>query len=417
LLGIRMAWGKRLSLNMQIQSIRRSRFQLWGKRSNFVVQWTNLQIATLQFPHHSKIPMPKILSIPLLLVACSTLVAQPPVRHYDDAGAPDFTVLKKGESPPLTNGNFVIGPDYVPAPELKAVKGVARGTVKQFTIDSRKTKLLNPGIAREKFGTVDPNNPKTLIVETHEIDYLRQITVYVPAQYQPGSKAPFMVIHDGPKGKPNMEIPHIMDNLIAQKRVPAMVVIMIANGGGDAQGHQRGKEYDTMSGVFAEYIETEVLPRVEKECVLQLTKDPNGRAVMGSSSGGSASLIMAWFRPDLYHRVLTTSGTFVNQQWPFDSKYPDGAWGFHETVIPNSPKKPLRIFLSVGDQDLLNPNVMRDDMHDWVVANHRMAKVLAAKDYDYQYLFCVGARHGIRNAKKEFLPHAIEWVWQGYESK
>ena len=85
---------------------------------------------------------------------------------------------------------------------------------------------------------------------------------------------------------------------------------------------------------------------------------------------------MAWYRTDLYHRVLTTSGTFVNQQWPFNPETPDGAWGFHNKLIPESPKKPLRIYLAVGDRDLLNPNVMRDDMHDWVEANHRMAKVL-----------------------------------------
>ena len=136
---------------------------------------------------------------------------------------------------------------------------------------------------------------------------------------------------------------------------------------------------------------------------------------MGSSSGGSAALIMAWYRPDLYRRVLTTSGTFVNQQWPFNPETPDGAWGFHKTLIPESPPKPLRIFLSVGDRDLLNPNVMRDGMHDWVEANHRMAKVLAAKGYHYQYLFCRNAGHGIRNAKEQFLPHAIEWVWHGYQ--
>eukprot|EP00913_Durusdinium_trenchii_P023301 g21879.t1 len=275
------------------------------------------------------------------------------------------------------------------------------GTVRQFTINSKDTKLFNPGIARKVFGKVDPKNPKTLIVDTHEIDYKRQITVYIPAQYQPGTSAPFMVIHDGPKGKPNMTVPRILDNMIAQKRVPAMIAIMIANGGGDAQGHERGKEYDTMSGMFAEYIETEVLPRVEKHCNVKLTKDPDGRAAMGSSSGGSAALIMAWFRPDLYRRVLTTSGTFVNQQWPFDPKYPDGAWGFHKTLIPNSPKKPLRIFISVGDRDLLNPNVMRDGMHDWVEANNRMAKVLKAKGYPYQYLYCLNARHGIRNAKSQ----------------
>ena len=172
-----------------------------------------------------------------------------------------------------------------------------------------------------------------------------------------------------------------------------------------------------MSGVFAGYIEAEVLALVEKNCEVKLTRDPDGRAAMGNSSGGSAALIMAWFRNDLYHRVLTTSGTFVNQAWPFDPKFPDGAWGFHETLIPKEPKKPIRLFIQVGDKDLLNPNVMRDDMHDWVEANHRMAKILKEKGYEYQYLFCRGARHGVGNAQQQFLPHAIEWVWRGYAPK
>jgi enterochelin esterase-like enzyme len=138
---------------------------------------------------------------------------------------------------------------------------------------------------------------------------------------------------------------------------------------------------------------------------------------MGNSSGGSCALIMAWFRNDLYHRVLTTSGTFVNQAWPFDPKFPDGAWGFHETLIPKESKKPIRIFISVGDRDLLNPNVMRDNMHDWVEANHRMAKVLKEKGYEYQYLFCQNSGHSVGNAQAQFLPHAIEWVWKGYGEK
>ena len=348
----------------------------------------------------------------------ATAFAAPPVRQFDAPGSPPFKVLKTGENPPLdVYDNFVIGGEYVPAPERKVVEAVSQGNVQQFTIDSKETKIYNPGIARKKFGTVDPKNPKTLIVDTHEIDYKRQITVYVPAQHKPGTEAPFMVSHDGPKGKPNMALPRILDNLIAQKRIPPIILIQIANGGGDAQGHQRGKEYDNMSGRFAEYIETEVLPRVEKNCKVKLTQDPEGRAAMGSSSGGSAALIMAWFRTDLYRRVLTTSGTFVNQAWPFDPKYPDGAWGFHKTLIPNSPKKPIRLFISVGDRDLLNPNVMRDGMHDWVDANHQMAKVLKAKGYEYQYLFCRDSGHGIGNAKAQFLPHAIEWVWKGYGSK
>jgi enterochelin esterase-like enzyme len=353
-------------------------------------------------------------------LACSSLSEAQPTRQYDDKGAPPFKVLKEGENPPFDSyDNFVIGPNYVPAPERKVVEGVPQGKVQQFVIDSKETKLLNPGIARKQFGTVDPKNPKTLTVETHHIDYKRAITVYVPAQYKAGTAAPFMVVHDGPgpSAKPRSNLQTILDNLIAQKRIPPIIVIHIANGGGDAQGHERGREYDNMSTVFADYIEAEVLPRVEKNCHVKLTKDPDGRAAMGNSSGGSAALIMAWFRNDLYHRVLTTSGTFVNQAWPFDPKYPDGAWGFHETLIPREPKKAIRIFLAVGDRDLLNPNVMRDGMHDWVEANHRMAKVLKEKGYEYQYLFCRGAGHSVGNAQAQFLPHAIEWVWKGYAAK
>ncbi len=344
----------------------------------------------------------------------------PPTRPLDAPGAPKFTRLdgKPGATPPVdAEGDFVVGPDYTAAPETKVVEGVPQGVVKQFVMESKDCKLFNPGIAREVFGTVDPKNPKTLIVETHPIDYQRFVTVYVPAQYVAGSEAPFIVGHDGPRGKPDMTLPHILDNLIAQKRVPVQVLIQISSGGGDAQGHERGREYDTMSGLFAEFIENEVLPLVEKNAGVKLTKDPEGRATMGSSSGGSCALAMAWYRTDLYHRVLTTSGTFVNQQWPFNPETPDGAWAFHSKLIPESPVKPLRIWMAVGDRDLLNPNVMRDGMHDWVEANNRMAKVLKAKGYHYQYVYCLNAGHGIGPARPQLLPSALEWLWKGYSGE
>jgi enterochelin esterase-like enzyme len=343
---------------------------------------------------------------------------QPPTRPLDAPGAPKFSRLDgvPGRNPaPDADGDFVIGPEYLAAPELKVADGVPQGRVEQFVINSKDCKRFNPGIARDVFGTVDPSNPKTLIVETHPIDYMRTVTVYVPAQYVPGTSAPFIVVHDGPPmGRPDMNLAHVLDNLIAQHRVPAMIGIMISSGGGDAQGHERGREYDTMSGLYAEFIEDEVLPLVEKKYTLKLTKDPEGRATMGNSSGGSAALIMAWYHPELYHRVLTFSGTFVNQQWPFNPETPDGAWGFHSKLIPESAPKPLRIFMAVGDRDLLNPNVMRDDMHDWVEANNRMAGVLKAKGYHYQYVYCLNAGHGIGNAKPQLLPNALEWLWKGY---
>jgi len=199
----------------------------------------------------------------IVALACAGVSTAQPVRMYDDKGAPPFKVLNEGENPPLdANANFVIGPKYVPAPEGKKADGVPEGKVEQFVIDSKETKLFNPGIARKEFGKPDPKNPKTLIVETHTIDYKRAITVYIPAQYKEGTEAPFMVVHDGPgpNKNPNLGMRTILDSLIAQKRIPPIIVIAIANGGGDAQGHERGKEHDDLNGGFATYIEDEVLP-------------------------------------------------------------------------------------------------------------------------------------------------------------
>jgi enterochelin esterase family protein len=273
---------------------------------------------------------------------------------------------------------------------------------------------MYPGIAREPgtFGTPDPANAAKLDVPTsHPHPWTRTVTVYVPKQYLKGTSAPFIVGADGP----DKMLFTVLDNLIAARRVPAMVAVSIGNGGGDAQGSERGLEYDTMSGLYAEWVEKEVLPRVEAQAHVKLTKDPDGRATMGGSSGGSCALIMAWYHPELYHRVLTYSGTYVNQQWPYNSVTPHGAWEFHEHLIPGSPPKPIRIWMEVGDKDLLNPNVMRDGMHDWVLANEQMARVLAARGYHYQFVFAQNAGHVDHATKLETLPEALAYLWQGYK--
>jgi enterochelin esterase-like enzyme len=350
--------------------------------------------------------------------AASTAPPAPPTRLFDAPGAPHFTVTKgKGANAPVNaNGNFVIGPDYVAAPELAVNPAVPQGSVQQFVMESQDSRFY-PGIGRDVFGTVDPANPKTLVVATHPTPYQRTITVYIPEQYQRGTSAPFIVTHDGPKlGAPDMRLPHVLDNLIAAKRVPAMIAVMIQNGGGDAQGSERGLEYDTMSGKFAEFIQAEVLPQVEKHYDVKLTDDPEGRATMGCSSGAAAAFTMAWYHSQWYHRVISYSGTFVNQQWPFDPQTPDGAWGYHgeQGLIAQSALKPIRMWMHVGDRDLFNPNVMRDDMHDWVAANHRMATVLADKGYQYQYVFALDSGHCDRKVREQTLPQALEWVWRGY---
>jgi enterochelin esterase-like enzyme len=324
--------------------------------------------------------------------------------------------LPDGELPPATaEGNFIMGPTHHPAPETVAATNGMQGKVFNLTMSSADSKLY-PGIAREQgtFGTPDPNDPAKLVVTTsHAAPYTRKLAVYVPKQYVPGTAAPFIVGADGP----DTLLFTTLDNLIAEKKVPVMIAISIGNGSGDAQGSERGLEYDTMSGRYADFVESEVLPLVEKECAVKLTSDPDGRATMGGSSGGSCALIMAWYRPEKWHRVLTYSGTYVNQQWPPNPETPHGAWEFHEHLIATNAVKPIRLWMQVGDRDLFNPNSMRDGYHDWVVANENMAKVLAAKGYHYQFVFSQNCGHTDRAVKQQTLAEALEWLWQGYKKE
>jgi enterochelin esterase family protein len=373
-------------------------------------------------------PIETLIAISLTVVTCPMFtIAQvssvpasprpaPPVRDPHTSGYVPATELPDGANAPVqADGNFLLGPTHAPAPEMAASESVPKGVVSEFTMNSADSKIY-PGIAREAgtFGTPDPANPAKLIVTTsHPAPYTRHVTVYVPKQYVPGTVAPFIVGADGP----DTALFTALDGLIAQHRVPVMIAISIGNGSGDAQGSERGLEYDTMSGLYAEFVEREVLPLVEKKYNLKLTKDPEGRATTGGSSGGSCALIMAWYHPELYHRVLTYSGTYVNQQWPYNPQTPGGAWDFHEHLIPNSPAKPLRIWMEVGDKDLFNPNTMRDNMHDWVLANEKMAKVLAAQGYHYQFVFARNAGHVDRAVRQQTLPEALEYLWQGYRAK
>ena len=337
----------------------------------------------------------------------------PPTRDPRTPGYVAAMELPDGTNAPAhADGNFIIGPKYSPAAEMAVQAGVPQGAVYEFTMSSADSRIY-PGIARQAntFGTVDAANPAKLLVTTsHPAAYTRRVAVYVPRQYVPGTIVPFIVGADGP----DPALFTALDNLIAERRVPVMIAISIGNGGGDAQGSERGLEYDTMSGLYAEFVEQEVLPVVEEKYHVKLTRDPDGRATMGGSSGGSCAFIMAWYHPELYHRVLTYSGTYVNQQWPSNPQTPHGAWELHEHLIPGSPAKPLRIWMEVGDRDLLNPNVMRDEMHDWVVANENMAKVLAAKGYHYQFVFARNAGHVDHAVKLQTLPEALEYIWQGY---
>jgi enterochelin esterase-like enzyme len=316
----------------------------------------------------------------------------------------------------LANGDFVIGPAYTPAPEFAVQLGVPTGSIHAFTMESRDSKIY-PGIKRLENEITKRRDAcgNRIAAEHHEqsvaAPYTRTVWVFVPRQYVPGAAAPFIVAQDGYLYL--NRLPRVLDNLIAANRVPPMIAILVDNGGGDAQGSQRGLEYDTLSGRYSDFIETEVLPRVIERTGVTLTGDSEGRATMGVSSGAACAFTMAWFHPERYRRVLSYSGTYVNQQSPPNPETPRGAWEYHATLIPAAGRKPLRIWLEVGEQDL-HADDPEETWHNWPLANRRMAAAFAAKGYPYRFTLSLSGRHNDQRVLEQTLPSALEWLWQDY---
>jgi len=291
-------------------------------------------------------------------------------------------------------GDYSISPPYAPAPENAPREGVPRGKVVTFHLDPAGSKFYPPVPGRG--GT--PPAP-------------REVNVYIPTQYVPGTVAPLLFCHDAMgmhDNKPAPYLPTILDNMIADKRLPVMVAVMVM------PSNQRSLEYDTVSGKFAEFVEAEVLPRVAKDYTVTFSTDPNARATLGGSSGGAAALSMAWFHPELYRRVLVFSGTFVNlRNDPVAA--PHGAWEYHENFIPKTtPNKPLRIWLEVGEKDN-GAGGSNAGMGNWVLANLHMAQALKAKGYPYQFVFAKEAGHVDRPVRAQTLAPALEWLWKDYQ--
>jgi enterochelin esterase family protein len=314
------------------------------------------------------------------------------------AAAPEMWVTAPSDAtrvpsaPPLDrNGNFIVSPatSWADVPAYEARAGVARGKLVQFQVPSTASEMY-PGVAGA---------------------YTRNVWVYVPAGYVPGTELPLMVDHDGRADAViQTTLIAVMDNLIAEERLPPMAGLFIANGG-DGRPSERSLEYDTVSGRYGEYIEKVIVPLAEQAASVRFTRDGNGRGVIGQSSGSAAALAMAWFHNDLYTRVISYSGTFVNIQ--NSEQHPRGAWEYHASLIPGAPKKNLRIWLHVSDRD--NSYGLPEESHrNWPLANNRIAEVLKAKGYEYQYLWSTDSGHVERGVERQTLEQAMEWVWKTY---
>lgn len=304
------------------------------------------------------------MTLPRLLAAA--LVAVPflslPDAHGQDA---------KKEDP---DAQYKLGPDSMEQPD------VPKGKVVEFEMTDCKT---YPGMTRKWW-------------------------LYVPAQYDGKKPAALMVFQDGGGYQSRTgawRVPVVFDNLIHKKEMPVTVGVFVnpgtkkldAGATPPKTATNRSVEYDTLSDKYATFLLTEVLPEVEKHA--RITKDPDGRAICGASSGGICAFTVAWERPDQFRKVLSTIGSFTNIRG--GNKYPD--------LVKAAERKPLRIFQQDGKNDLVN------QFGSWPEANKAMAAALQEKGYDHKMVWGEGAHNSKHGAS--ILPDALRWLWRDYRLK
>jgi len=233
---------------------------------------------------------------------------------------------------------------------------------------------------------------------------MRDYWIYVPSQYKPGTAACIMVFQDGAtylNTNGQFRAPIVFDNLIHNQEMPVTIGIFISPGEVPAaEPGQKGRsnrsfEYDSIGDQYAKFLLEEILPEIAKK--YNFTKDPNGRAICGISSGGICAWTVAWERPEEFGKVLSHVGSFTNIRGGY--VYP--------ALIRKTQKKPIRVFLQDGSGDL-------DNLHgSWPLANQDMAAALKFKGYDYKFEFGDGGHNGKHGGS--ILPESLKWLWRDYK--
>ncbi len=284
-----------------------------------------------------------------------------------------LTAVGFAEPPKIVPGPYQHGPDSSPQ------KNVPQGKTTQFEFNDSK---VYPGTKR-------------------------RYSVYIPAQYDQAKPAALMVFQDGHSyegDKGDFRVSTVFDNLILKKDMPVTVAVMIDPGttkelpekrGWSPAPENRSVEYDTVSDAYARFLLEELLPVVEAK--VNITKNPELRAICGASSGGICAFGAAWHRPDSFRKVMSQIGSFT-----------DIRGGYVYAPLARKEKKPLRVFLQDGANDLDNK------FGNWPLANQTLANSLEFNGYEVKFVYGDGKHSGEHGGT--IFPDSLRWLWSGWET-
>lgn len=232
-----------------------------------------------------------------------------------------------------------------------------------------------PGAAPQPWSDPRPGMPAGKLhretVRSTELSNERSVTVYTPPGYEQSANSyPMLLLFDEVTYESQVPAPAILDNLIAERRIPPMVAILVNYPSPEA----RDRELFGNSR-FEEFLSKELVPRVRAE--YHISADPSRNIIGGLSAGGFAAAFIALHHPEIFGNVISQSGAFW---WaPNRDKGEEPNWLAREYV--SSPRQPIRFYLEAG----LFENDVKGAGGQILETNRHLRDVLRAKGYQVFY--------------------------------
>ena len=211
----------------------------------------------------------------------------------------------------------------------------------------------------------------------------REIAVYLPPGYSRDAQPyPLLLLFDeiaylgDPKQIVLVPTPTILNNLIAQRRIPPMVVLLVGNVPG-----QRDHELPC-NPTFADFLSSELLPWAHS--LYNFTTNPRQTMVGGSSAGGLAAACAGLWHSETFGNVLSQSGAFHwlpsrGNQASDSGTDSEPNWVARQFIA--SPKLPLRFYLDAGSEEF----DVSGDGRSILVTTRTLRDVLLAKGYEVHF--------------------------------
>jgi enterochelin esterase-like enzyme len=237
-----------------------------------------------------------------------------------------------------------------------------------------------PDAPAQPYITELPSTPKgtlaRLKIKSAILNEERDYGLYTPAGFNPNGK-PYglLVLFDGEdsgNGADNLiPTPVILDNLIAQRKIPPTVLLLV----NFVSQPWRSRDL-ACSQPFSDFLAKELLGEVRRN--YNISTDPAHIIVGGKSFGGLEAACTGLMHPEAFGNILSMSGSYwyvPDWQKAFSSLYlSDTGWIIQEYA--KSPKLPLRFYMEVG---------RFESAANQLATNRHLRDVLQLKGYPVTY--------------------------------